>query len=276
MKPFDNVAISSTEPKNKAEVWIQHSRNILKFKDWNYTQSGITATIKDNKIKLKGTATAGTSIYIGDVSNIKELNNEIINRIITVSATNISNFSLNFTTSDNLYYIQLTDSILKSTKKIDTSIRNIAVYIQANKTIDVEFGIQIEYGENAKNYELPIEDDILVEDGVYNSVLTKKISTGIEIKTNKKIDGKDIYYKRIDLGTGPTSTSKTYPIGINFNNIIDSNVFAKDSTASFKLPFLAQSSQEFINYYFQSTNIIIQAGKDRSGYNFYLDIYYIK
>ena len=28
MKPFDNVAISSTEPKNNADVWIKHGNNV--------------------------------------------------------------------------------------------------------------------------------------------------------------------------------------------------------------------------------------------------------
>lgn len=263
MKPFDHIVVSATEPKNKANIWIKHGKNLFNAV---IEQGGISDLGADNTgnnrlrtlefiFLKKGTYTLSFSGLEYSGGYLYNTNGTFIKLLWA------------WTTGNKTFTIE-NDSLMRFTfRKSDN----------AEITPDVVKNIQIEVGLEATEYEAPVVDDILVNhNGVYNSVLTKKISTGIEIKTNRRIDGKDIYYKRIDLGTGPNATSKAYSIGINFSNIVDANVFVKGSANCFKLPFLAQDAQEFINYYFQSNQIIIQAGKDRSKYNLYLDIYYTK
>lgn len=252
MKPFDNVAVSATEPRSK--VWIKH-----KYVKYNGTWQNITYG-ENGEVQSNSKRLASDKIKLEKgVYKLDNPNNEEISPVAIAKFNDES-------------FVELKANIkFPYELVVDDTFNQISLVFKKTNDGVITSG-------DVKNFEiLSYENDILVkDDGVYNSVLTKKISTGIEIKTNRRIDGKDIYYKRIDLGTGPNATSKAYSIGINFNNIVDSNVFAKDSTSSFKLPFLAQSAQEFINYYFQSNQIIIQAGKDKSKYNFYLDIYYTK
>lgn len=263
MKPFDPIVVSATEPKNKANIWIKHGKNLFNAV---IEQGGISDLGADNTgnnrlrtlefiFLKKGTYTlsfSGLEYSGGYLYNT----NGTFNKLLWA-----------WTTGNKTFTIE-NDSLMRFTfRKSDN----------AEITPDVIKNIQIEVGTEATEYEQYLEPDIFVNNnGVYNSVLTQDITTGVEFKTNKKIDGKDIYYKKINLGTGPSSSSKTYAIGINFNNIIDANVFAKSTSTFLKLPFTAQSSTEFINYYFTGTNVIIQVGKDRSNFNLYLDIYYTK
>lgn len=273
MKPFNNVAISSTEPKNKADVWIQHSKNIFNSKLEKGSINFQTGSLESSSNAVR------TTDYIPIEPNTEYT----INRI---NGTGSKAFAIRGYDSTFKYlgYISTFTENIKTFKTITSNIDGMPsknTPFTYMKFVDYDNNTNAKYMINKGNQALPyenyVEDDIKVNNnGIYNSVLTKEITTGIEIKTNRRIDGKDIYYKRIDLGTGPNATSKAYSIGINFNNIVDANVFVKGSANSLKLPFLAQDAQEFINYYFQSNQIIIQAGKDRRKYNFYLDIYYTK
>lgn len=273
MKPFNNIAVSPIEPENKADVWIQHSKNIFN----SALEKGII-NFQTGALESSSDAVRTTN-YIPVEPNVEYT----INR---VNGTGTKAFAIRGYDS-NFNYLGYISTFTENIKTFKTVTANIDGMPSKNtafsymKFVDYDNNINAKYminkGNKSLSYEHYVEDGIFVNNnGVYNSVLTQDITTGVEIKTNKKIDGKDIYYKKIDLGTGPSSTSKTYAIGINFNNIIDANIFAKSTSTFFKLPFLAQSAQEFINYYFQSNQIIIQAGKDRSKYNFYLDIYYTK
>lgn len=274
MKPFDNVAISSTEPKNKADIWIKHCKNMFKTLPNTQTVNGITFTNNgDGTIIANGTATAVAYITI-DKRNLQSNKYALSGCPVGGGQDKYSIYMTDTSTWSNIAqdFGNGANFNLDSLKNIETRLR-VAAGVTVNNLV---FKPQLEIGEQTK-FTPYFEDDIFVNDnGVYKSVLTKEIKTGIEIKTNKKVDGKDIYYKKINLGIGPNATSKAYSIGINFSNIVDANVFVKGSANCFKLPFLAQDAQEFINYYFQSNQIIIQAGKDRSKYNFYLDIYYTK
>lgn len=270
MKPFDNVIVSATEPEQKSDVWIQHAENIFDKNKANFIngyfneESTSIATSSVSKclyLEIEGnkeyciTKKASARFNVGTTSEVPNVGVNLIDNAKNVTTAN---------TQKNASQI-----ILKAS--VSAKYMIIWYYASNDDTLsENEILDSIIIKEN-------IQDDILVNDnGVYNSVLTQDITTGVEFKTNKKIDGKDIYYKKIDLGTGPSSTSKSYAIGINFNNIIDANIFAKSTSTFLKLPFTAQSSAEFINYYFTGTNVIIQAGKDRSNFNLYLDIYYTK
>ena len=263
MKPFDNVVVSATEPNNKADVWIQHSKNILDKNTFvvglvNETggEQGNLDWRKSGYIEVKpglNICFSQTTKGQGQIGIVQYDSNKSFISVANKRLTDGSNFLA---------------------LKLEETTSFVRVQYQV---INENENYKLEYGTEPTVYEPYIVDDLLVNDnGVYKSVLTKEIKTGIEIKTNKKVDGKDIYYKKINLGIGPNATSKAYSIGINFSNIVDANVFVKGSANCFKLPFLAQDAREFINYYFQSNQIIIQAGKDRSKYNFYLDIYYTK
>lgn len=66
MKPFNNVAISSEEPTNSADIWIKHCKNMFKTLPKTTTLNGITFTNnEDGTIVVNGTATAVAYIVLG-------------------------------------------------------------------------------------------------------------------------------------------------------------------------------------------------------------------
>ena len=186
MKPFNNVAISSTEPKNKADVWIKHCKNMFKTLPNTQTVNGITFTNNgDGTITVNGTATAVAYIII-DKRNLQSNKYALSGcpvgggqdkySIYMTDTSAWSNIAQDFGNGANFN--------LDSLKNIETRLR-VAAGVTVNNLV---FKPQLEIGEQTK-FTPYFEDDIFVNNnGVYDSVLTQNITTGVEFKTNKTID----------------------------------------------------------------------------------------
>lgn len=190
MKPFNNVIVSAAEPKNNADVWIKHSKNLLRLNDYTESKSGLTLTVKNNVIKITGSGS--DTFYLDKIINFTDLANKIKGKTITLSSTDINYCSFTLATGQSPYFLQLGTLIdelrKKQTKEITEDLAYGSIYVpeKVNEQT-IEFKLQIEFGDTATDWQEPFEDDILVNNnGVYNSVLNRKnaISLGIKEQVN--------------------------------------------------------------------------------------------
>lgn len=179
MKPFDNVMVSATEPKN-ADIWVKHSKNLLRLNDYTESKSGLTLTVKNNVIKIIGSGS--DTFYLDKIINFTDLANKIKGKTITLSSTDINYCSFTLATGQSPYFLQLGTLVdelrKKQTKEITEDLAYGSIYV-SEKTSEqtIEFKLQIEFGDTATDWQEPFEDDILVNDNeVYNSVLLNLIN----------------------------------------------------------------------------------------------------
>lgn len=283
MKPFNNVIVSAAEPKNNADVWIKHSKNLLRLNDYTESKSGLTLTVKNNVIKITGSGS--DTFYLDKIINFTDLANKIKGKTITLSSTDINYCSFTLATGQSPYFLQLGTLIdelrKKQTKEITEDLAYGSIYVpeKVNEQT-IEFKLQIEFGDTATDWQEPFEDDILVNNnGVYNSVLKKSITTGQEIRTTNILDGKYVYYKRVDLENLPNSTTKEVDTGLSNVNILKLDGIAKETFGTvIPLPFVIADTTKSVAIVFNTTTnkITITTGTDRTNFSGYANLYYTK
>ena len=261
MKPFNNIAVSPTEPENKADVWIQHSKNL--FNPDNIIENGYDSSTGNQTTNTLTYATKNKIKVIPNKKIVFSKNGKII-------ATRFFFYQKSGT---------FISSIVQETEPIIIPSNASYINFQVSKTtVDNSLeGLQLEY-DNVTTFEKYVNPDILVNNnGSYNSVLTQEIFTGKEFKTNKIIDGKQVYAKYIDLGKlSNTSGIKNINIGISFKNIVNYYVKMTDQASTLFMPIPAVSSDTAIYCYFNENNIVISVSKDRSTFNATLYVEYFK
>lgn len=298
MKPFDNVVISSTEPKNNADVWIKLSKNFLNTKA-SYlkdTTTGITYKVNnDGSITLNGTVTKPGSYTLLEGLNLKLKGNYTFSMKIISGSFSVQGVSIAIGNAENggayysgakgilsnLIFRPNTGTDFKVTNNINDIAMYLGIYFNKNTVFDnLTFTLQLENGQEATEYEQYLEPDILVKDnGVYNSVLTKNIKTGQEIKTNNVLDGKDVYYKRVDLENLPNNTTKEVDTGLSDVNILKIDGIAKESSGTvIPLPFVFTDTTKSVAIVFNTTTnkITITTKTDRTNFSGYANLYYTK
>ena len=142
--------------ENRLEKIENISNSILKIKDFNTSKNGITVSCTNGKIKISGTATASTTIFIKDYLNLDYIN-RFIGKTVTFSiAERITpldyKFSIQFVTSNNGYYMQLQNRP-SVTRVLDAELLNFTIVVSNGNTVDVEFHLQLEEGSEATEYE---------------------------------------------------------------------------------------------------------------------------
>ena len=183
MKPFNNIAVSPIEPENKADVWIQHSKNIFN----SSLEKGII-NFQTGALESSSDAVRTTN-YIPVEPNVEYT----INR---VNGTGTKAFAIRGYDS-NFNYLGYISTFTENIKTFKTVTANIDGMPSKNtafsymKFVDYDNNINAKYminkGNKSLSYEHYVEDDILVNDnGVYNSVLNRKnaISLGIKEQVN--------------------------------------------------------------------------------------------
>lgn len=143
-----------------------------------------------------------------------------------------------------------------------------------------------------------IKGEIIQEDGtasetnVYSSVamdnkLKTNIVTGQEVATNEYIDGKQIFVKRINLGTLPNATEKSIATDLKVSEVtlykFEGLATGSNSNGSYclSLPDINPNGPEqATRVTFESSNdlwqIKIRTGIDRTNYTAEINIYYTK
>lgn len=161
------ITINSTESKMKINKFsgnyrqaTRSGKNKLLCTENNYTKNGVTVTNTGNKITVKGTATAGFSIFIyskdDNLGKLDvELNKTYIETVIT-DGTFTGNVELNIANSASNYYSQVRpqSNQTKSVEKLyDSEITRIFLWISDGATLDCTFSIQIEEGTEFTSFE---------------------------------------------------------------------------------------------------------------------------
>ena len=103
-------------------------------------------------------------------------------------------------------------------------------------------------------------------------------STTEHLTGRKWIDNKDIYEKTVNFGALPNNTSKEVEHGITYDNIINIESVAKNtSDTCFPIPYVAEDNKTTdIRLVVNPTKIVIACGTDRSGLSAYVTIQYTK
>ena len=104
------------------------------------------------------------------------------------------------------------------------------------------------------------------------------ITTGVEFKTGRIIDGKEEYGKRIDCGTLPAESQLKYKsTGLSNINFIRLEGIIQSSTLATNIPFEYPGQPTITHYYSLSNNqIIIKVVDDASKYTAIETVYYTK
>lgn len=178
MKPFNNMAISPTEPENKADVWIKHSNNLI---DKNNLIEGY-------RIGTNGSLFKNDGYFSTDYIKVKSNTQYVVNYTVglttrmafygeTYSVISMNDTTKTFLTPTNAKYIRLGIT----SANIETAMLN--------------------EGENELEYEPYVEDDILIRKNNkyfrwHYDIKDDVIYTlNEEIKIGKWIDGKELYQK---------------------------------------------------------------------------------
>lgn len=92
------------------------------------------------------------------------------------------------------------------------------------------------------------------------------------------IDGKPIYRKVIDFGALPNTTEKTVNHNIsNLDTLIKMECIAKSASGAMNIPYINISdSSASVSIFYNTTNIAIRTGYDRSAYRAIVILEYTK
>ena len=141
------------------------NKNVLAFKDFEYTEKGITIKCKNNKIHISGTATSAFTIFLTEHCNIKDLNKIIMDKKVTLSSNVPSKAELNVNAKGESYYIQNKSNMKSVSKTILKELSSMGIYIgEGAATFEQDFDIQLELDElsnytphKGETYIMPIQ-----------------------------------------------------------------------------------------------------------------------
>lgn len=182
MKPFNNIAVSPTEPENGADIWIKHSNNLI---DKNNLIEGY-------RIGTNGSLFEDDEYFTTDYIEVKSNTQYIVN--YTVGLTTRMAFY------DEIYSVI---SMNDTTKTFLTPAN--AKYIRLGITEASVETAMLSEGDNELEYEPYVEDDILIrKNNKYYSwhFINKEdviYTLNEEIKIGKWINGKDLYQKVLKI-----------------------------------------------------------------------------
>ena len=98
-----------------------------------------------------------------------------------------------------------------------------------------------------------------------------------ETLTTKKIFGKPVYRKVVDVGTLPNTTTKNVSHGIgDYERIVSIRGFASAGNDRITLPFNGTTLASMIATYVNTTNIVIITGSDRTSFEGFVILEYTR
>lgn len=232
MKPFNNIAVSPTQPENKADVWIKYAENII-HNNW---RDGFRIGLDGN---LFADETYSSTDFIEIKSNTKYIANWKVEATQCIGYYTTEKTFISRNTTDNAFITP-----------------NNCKYIRASRLTENKNIAKITLFE--------ISDDILVnDDGIYNTIFnTQDYTLNKERKIGKWINGEDLYqfvFKDTTPEVQTDGTLKEKIIDISSLSIKDafiekSIVFYKDNR--FLLPFI-NNAGKIIKIYYRGNQIVL-------------------
>lgn len=130
---------------------------------------------------------------------------------------------------------------------------------------------------NFENGVVPINDTNLNK---LQTDLLNIINDNEEFTTNRIINGKQEYGKKIDLGTLPNASLKDVSIGIDMKTVtvtkMEGVAYRSTDKSVFPLPLVTVTSVESIQFFVYGNTIRVFTGTDRSNCTGFIIIYYTK
>ncbi len=107
------------------------------------------------------------------------------------------------------------------------------------------------------------------------------VTDGPPVKTGRKVDGKDEYVKRLNLGFLPNATQKAYNIGITTSQKITKFELYGESAINEYIPIPRTTGQNaYVNYYINANGtdlqLVVNPTMDLSRFTGCLEICYIE
>lgn len=109
-----------------------------------------------------------------------------------------------------------------------------------------------------------------------NDVIKTNITTGQEVATNEYEDGKQVFAKKIDIGSLPNATRKIVETGLSNVKVTKLHGIARNSTLQISLPFVYTELPSCIGVMFVNGSIYINTGSDRTDLTGEITIHYTK
>lgn len=106
--------------------------------------------------------------------------------------------------------------------------------------------------------------------------LKTNIVAGQEVATNEYEGGKQVFIKKIDIGSLPNAARKIVETGLTNVKVTKLHGIARDSSIQIPLPFVYTELPSCIGVMFVNGNIYINTGSDRTGLTGEITIYYTK
>lgn len=108
--------------------------------------------------------------------------------------------------------------------------------------------------------------------------LVSKVVEGQETALNEYVGGKQVYRLYKNLGSLPNNTSGSYQTGLSSNyTCIKYQLFAIKYKQVLSIPFRSLDNTQYISGYINDTSQLpAMTNFDATGYNLYIDIYYVK
>lgn len=130
---------------------------------------------------------------------------------------------------------------------------------------------------NFENGVVPINDTNLNK---LQTDLLNTINDNEEFTTNRIINGKQEYGKKIDLGTLPDTSQKDVSIGIDMTKVtvtkMEGVAYRSTDNSVFPLPLVTITGTESIQFFIYGNTIRVITGTDRSNCTGFVIIYYTK
>ena len=112
------------------------------------------------------------------------------------------------------------------------------------------------------------------EGNIYYPRNMQRITTGTEYETDRMIDGKKVYVKRINCGALPNSDGKDVGTGINFSlcSLVDYKIILS-TNSNYILQENLSDVRIVISKEWNTIQIVTQS--NRSDYNLIIELYFI-
>lgn len=106
--------------------------------------------------------------------------------------------------------------------------------------------------------------------------LKTNVTTGQEVATNEYEDGKQVFAKKINIGSLPNAARKTVQTDLTNVKVTKIHGVARDSSLQIPLPFVYPELSSCIGIMFVNGSLYINTGSDRTGLTGEITIHYTK
>lgn len=167
-----------------------------------------------------------------------------------------------------------TDSGSISNTGADQPHNNLQPYLVTNFIIKAKNTVVVK-GDVIQETGTASENNTYSAKAIDNKLKTN-IITGQEVATNVYIGDKQVFIKKIDIGSLPNATRKIVETGLTNVNVTKIHGIARDSSIQIPLPFVYTELPSCIGVMFVNGSLYINTGSDRTGLTGEITIHYTK